>query len=339
MCATVTSASWLASLASPTAAQRAFGRLCWLPAVLGTPSNVEVSERPAAAEAAPGGFRCSARAGRTPAMISRACCAFVPLMTPTCVPWRAQAVYRRARAADIARWRCAPRATARRGKWQVSSLGVLGRVRERAHPAGRRENEQRRAGVHARQFPGLPQVGARSGTTFQCTPRRNPKDKKKAGLASPSRSSGAPHSGQAKGNTQGRKQWQHSGDSRKAVSPFLLSVVISRKTTCPCEQVTRKCGHTKLPSPAQYSTPRGRGAKEPQPSHSSEKCRLVDTTSESPLPASVSNGCLWIRKTKTAASEAGRHGSRVFSSVAILSALLTIFADHVPLLLSPSHNL
>ena len=170
MCATVTSASWLASLASPTAAQRAFGRLCWLPAVLGTPSNVEVSERPAAAEAAPGGFRCSARAGRTPAMISRACCAFVPLMTPTCVPWRAQAVYRRARAADIARWRCAPRATARRGKWQVSSLGVLGRVRERAHPAGRRENEQRRAGVHARQFPGLPQVGARSGTTFQCTP-------------------------------------------------------------------------------------------------------------------------------------------------------------------------
>ena len=77
---------------------------------------VEVSERPAAAEVAPGGFRCSARAGRTPAMISRACCAFVPLITPTCVPRRAQAVYRRARAADIARWPCAPRATARRGK-------------------------------------------------------------------------------------------------------------------------------------------------------------------------------------------------------------------------------
>ena len=32
------------------------------------------------------------------------------------------------------------------------------------------------------------------------------KDKKKAGLASPSQSSGAPHSGQEKGNTQGRKQ-------------------------------------------------------------------------------------------------------------------------------------
>ena len=54
---------------------------------------VEVSERPAAAEVAPGGFRCSARAGRTPAMISRACCAFVPLITPNCVPRRAQAVW------------------------------------------------------------------------------------------------------------------------------------------------------------------------------------------------------------------------------------------------------
>ena len=64
------------------------------------------------------------------------------------------------------------------------------------------------------------------------------KDKKKAGLAFPSRSSGAPHSGQAKGNTEGRKQWQHSGDSRKAASPFLLSAAISRKTTCPCEQLT-----------------------------------------------------------------------------------------------------
>ena len=80
------------------------------------------------------------------------------------------------------------------------------------------------------------------------------KDKKKAGLASPSRSSGAPHSGQAKGNTQGRKQWQHSGDSRKAVSPFLLSVVISRKTTCPCEQVTRKCGFTTKLTPAFFSS-------------------------------------------------------------------------------------
>ena len=69
---------------------RIFGRLDWLPAVLGTPSNAEVSERPAAAEVAPGGFRCSARAGQTPAIISRACCAFVPLMTATCVPRRAQ---------------------------------------------------------------------------------------------------------------------------------------------------------------------------------------------------------------------------------------------------------
>ena len=66
---------------------------CWLPAVLGTPSNAEVSERPAAAEVAPGGFRCSARAGQTPAIISRACCAFVRLITATCVPRRAQAAF------------------------------------------------------------------------------------------------------------------------------------------------------------------------------------------------------------------------------------------------------
>ena len=58
------------------------------------PSDVQVSERPAAAEVAPGGFRCSARAGQTPAIISCACCAFVPLMTATCVPRRAQAAYR-----------------------------------------------------------------------------------------------------------------------------------------------------------------------------------------------------------------------------------------------------
>ena len=30
--------------------------------------------------------------------------------------------------------------------------------------------EQRRAGVHARQFPDQPEVGARSGTTFRCMP-------------------------------------------------------------------------------------------------------------------------------------------------------------------------
>ena len=140
--------------------------------MLGTPSNVEVSERPAAAEVAHGGFRCSARAGRTPAMISRACCAFVPLMTPTCVPWRAQAVYRRARAADIARWRCAPRATARRGKCRVLSLGVLGRVRERAHPGGRRQSEQRRAGVRACHFHDQPQVDAHTRQVFWCIPDR-----------------------------------------------------------------------------------------------------------------------------------------------------------------------
>ena len=163
-------ASWLASLASPTAAQRAFSRLCWLLAVLGTPSDVEVNECSAAAEVPSGGFRCSARAGRTPAIISCAFGALVPLITPTCVPQRAQAAYRRARAADVARGLCAPRETAHRGKWQVSSLGVSGELRERAHPGGRLQREQSRAGVRARHFPDQPQVGARSGTTFRCTP-------------------------------------------------------------------------------------------------------------------------------------------------------------------------
>ena len=138
--------------------------------MLRTTSDVKVIERAAAAEVDPGGFRCSARAGRTPPIISRACCAFVPLITPTCVPRRAQAAYRRARVADIARWPCAPRATARRVKRQVLSLGGLGRVGERAHPDGRRPIEQRRAGVRAQQFPDQPQVGARSGTTFWCIP-------------------------------------------------------------------------------------------------------------------------------------------------------------------------
>ena len=46
------------------------------------------------------------------------------------------------------RWR--PPVIARRGKCRVSSLGVLGRVGERGHPGGRRQREQRRAGVHAR---------------------------------------------------------------------------------------------------------------------------------------------------------------------------------------------
>ena len=47
------------------------------------------------------------------------------------------------------RWR--PPVIARRGKCRVSSLGVLGRVGERGHPGGRRQREQRRAGVHARK--------------------------------------------------------------------------------------------------------------------------------------------------------------------------------------------
>ena len=50
---------------------------------------------------------------------------------------------RRERAPVIARGLVAPRATTRRGKRQVSSLDVLGRVGERAHPFGRRQSEQR----------------------------------------------------------------------------------------------------------------------------------------------------------------------------------------------------
>jgi len=138
--------------------------------VLGTPSNVEVSEPAAAVDVPPGGCRCSARAGPPPPIIACAFGALVPLMKPTWGPQRAQAAYRRARAADIARELLAPSATARRGKCGVSSLGVLGRVGERGHPGGRRQSEQRRAGVHACHFHDQPQVGARSGTTFRCIP-------------------------------------------------------------------------------------------------------------------------------------------------------------------------
>ena len=138
--------------------------------MLGTPSNVEVSEPAAAVDVPPGGCRCSARAGPPPSIIACAFGALVPLMKPTWGPQRAQAAYRRARAADIARELLAPSATARRGKSRVLSLGVLGRVGERAHPGGRRQSEQRRAGVHACHFHDQPQVGACSGPTFRCTP-------------------------------------------------------------------------------------------------------------------------------------------------------------------------
>ena len=61
----------------------------------------------------------------------------------------------------------------------------------------------------------------------------------------------------------------------------------------PSSEVDLRGGRrTQLSSPAQYSTPRGRGSKEPQPSHSSEKRRLVDTTGESPLPATSITGII-----------------------------------------------
>ena len=91
-------------------------------------------------------------------------------MKPTWGPQRAQAPSRRWLPPVIARELLAPSATARRGKCRVLSLGVLGRVGERAHPGGRRQSEQRRAGVHACHFHDQPQVGACSGPTFRCTP-------------------------------------------------------------------------------------------------------------------------------------------------------------------------
>ena len=93
----------------------------------------------------------------------------VPLITFTCAPQRAQAASRRERAPVIARGLVAPRATTRRGERQVSSLGVLGRVGERAHPGGRRQSEQRRAGARAAVlFPSWSDIrGARSGMAFR----------------------------------------------------------------------------------------------------------------------------------------------------------------------------
>ena len=78
----------------------------------------------------------------------------------------------------IARWLLASNATARRGKCRVSSLGVLGLVGERAHPGGRRQSEQRRAGVRACHFHNQPQVDAQTRArvlqrpVFWCIPDR-----------------------------------------------------------------------------------------------------------------------------------------------------------------------
>ena len=61
-----------------------------------------LNERPAVAEVPSGGFRCSARAGRTPAIISCAFGALAPLMTPTHLrASESTAAYRRARAARV----------------------------------------------------------------------------------------------------------------------------------------------------------------------------------------------------------------------------------------------
>ena len=144
--------------------------------VLGTTSDVEVWECAAATDGPLGDFCCYPRASLLPAIFSCACITgsitLVPqIKTLTCVPQRAQqAAYRRAQTANAARGLCAPRETARRGKWNLSSLGVSGELRERAHPGRRLQREQRRTGVRARHSPDQPQVGARSGTTFRCIP-------------------------------------------------------------------------------------------------------------------------------------------------------------------------
>ena len=68
------------------------------------------------------------------------------------------------------------------------------------------------------------------------------------------------------------------------IALYVNSIADLSKEPPSSEVDLRRGGRTQLPSPIQYSTPRGRGSKEPQPSHSSsEECRLVDTTSESPL--------------------------------------------------------
>ena len=54
----------------------------------------------------------------------------------------------------------------------------------------------------------------------------------------------------------------------------------------PSSEVDLRGGRTQLPSPAQDSMPCGERFQFTKPSHSSEKCRLVDTTMQSPLPAS-----------------------------------------------------
>ena len=82
---------------------------------------------------------------------SRACCAFVPPITPTCVPRRPHAAYRRARAATSR----GGRALQERRHVEISDRSRRW-VGERAHPGERRQSEQRRAGVRARHFPCLP---------------------------------------------------------------------------------------------------------------------------------------------------------------------------------------
>ena len=144
--------------------------LCWLPAVLDTTTDVKVCEFSAATDDPPGGCRHSARAGPPLAIFSCACITLVPLMKPAWGPQRAQVTSRRWRDPVIARGLLDPNATARRGKCRVSSLGVLERVGERAHPGGRRQSEQRRAGARSCNFSGRLQVDARSGTIFRCIP-------------------------------------------------------------------------------------------------------------------------------------------------------------------------
>ena len=73
-----------------SSAQRAFGRLCWLPPAPSTTTDVKVSEPAAAVDVPPGGCRCSARTGPPLPIIACAFGAIIPLMKPTWGPQRAR---------------------------------------------------------------------------------------------------------------------------------------------------------------------------------------------------------------------------------------------------------
>ena len=168
----VSVSSGFARLADP-AAQRAFGRLCWLPMVPSSQSDVEVYKCAAATDGPPGGCRCSTRASLLlPATFSCACITLP--RTANDAHLRASestGAPRRKRAPVIARGLLAPNVTARRRKCRVSSFGVLKQVvGERGHPGGRRVRESRGAWALARVISPVVPKWKRGGTSFRCIP-------------------------------------------------------------------------------------------------------------------------------------------------------------------------